>query len=385
MKKIWSMMLCLALCLGAMNALAEDAPVPQGPGKGALEAAVAGAQKDSGTADAEAEVDEFFRTMVGRISFTVPSLPDLFHEADLEVETIRKMGGGYGGWTHKIQLAGSTDGGAEFIVHIADVAPMMQWMRQEQPGQDEEQYQLNALINLAHFYLAIFNGEFTDGPTPAMARAGDTLLPQMTFSYAYPQEEDGREYCGKAMIDGTQAVILMGEKDAANLAMLNDMRPVPAETAAAFHGRQPQTVLLGRMRVTFPVPPETDNGEGHYFSHVYTPDYAYLNAEHLAIPLEMLLGEEVTDDLLETFLTYAAQGYQDAGVIAEYTVYRVAEGVYAFDGASAKSPRYIENHGPALTLVRGYCTREGVYTLNATDTEMGRAFLDSAVFAEEGK
>lgn len=363
MKKLLIALLCMLLCLTPALAAAEET---QGTGE-----------------EQDVELDEFFRSMVGRISFTLPGLPLLIREPDLTEQAAKELGTAFLGWKNKVQLVGGSGGGAEFQVHIADVSPAISLMREARPGEIETDYQLNALQNLIQFYLNIHDGELTDRPTVDIIRPKDddtdeNALPVMHFSYRYPDAE-GVEYGGKALIDGNLAVVMMCQMDEENKAVLMDMRPVAPEEAQAFASRQPEEVTMGRLKITFPVPPENHSSRGHYFSHVFTPDYAYLNAEHMALPLSLFLEEEDEEEGLRGFAEMSAQGYQEEGVIAEYTVFQACEGVYAF---SAKGPDRTAL-GEVRDLMQAYFSLDGVYTVNAPDTEMGRAFLNSIEIMEE--
>lgn len=359
-KQALAALLCCAL-LTVGSALGEEAPEGNAP----------------------VEVDEFFRSMAGRISFTLPTPPVVFREEDFTAEDAKKAGISYLGWTDKVQLYCENKAGAEFHVHIADVAPAIQLMKEAHPGKEEIQYQLNAVHNLAQFYLNMHDGALAGAPKVGLARPqGDdteeNALPATVFSYQYPDAE-GTEYIGKALIDGTLAVIMMGERDAENEALLQDMRPVTREEAEAFHQQEPETFAIGRLRVTFPVPPEKTVSRGYALAHTFTPDYAYLNIEHMELPLSALMGDMPPEEGLREFAEISAKGYQEEGVIAEYTVFQAGEGMFGFD---AKGP---EMPGRVRDLVRAYITMDGVYTINSMDTDMGRAFLDSIEILDAGE
>ena len=112
MKRRAMLFALLALCLALPRAMAEEAVV----------------------------LSEAYRMMAGRVSFTFPTAPSLVLEADRTMEQSLERGGPYAAWTNKIQLAGETESGAEFRVHILNAEPMITWMKENHPGEEEAQY-----------------------------------------------------------------------------------------------------------------------------------------------------------------------------------------------------------------------------------------------------
>lgn len=366
---IW-LALCMLLCCGWTQAMGETV-----------------AQETEAPEQAEERelptVDEFFRSMVGRLSFTLSGLPSIQREADITEDDARKLSI-YTGWVNKLQLTGCSETGAEFQVHIGDLTPAMNMMRADHPGEDEAEYQMNAMVNLAKVYLGMFDGEITKGPEAGLIEQGDTLFPVMGFSYRYPDAE-GVSYSAKAMMDGNLVVLMMCQLDDMNEAILVDFHPVAAEEAEEFRNRQPEQVTLGRMQITFPVPPEKHESEGHVFYHVFSPDYAYLTAEHMELFLAWMLEGDDPDAFLEKMIRGVAEQYRQEGYFDDYTVSKAADGVYMFEAVYGGDPgvEMPEGMGQVRDITRVYVTMDGVYTVDATDTPMGRAYLDSIVFAEE--
>lgn len=349
MKKLLCCILALLLCLSVLTVFAQDALV-----------------------------DEFFRCQVGQISFALPGYPQIFHEEDLPA---REFEGTYCAWQNKIQLAGSGAEGGEYQVHIADLTPAIEWMREDRPGEDEVQYQLNALMNLITFYLAIHEGSLTEDVEPIRAKAGDQEFVELTFGYTYP-DAPGVEYRGRAFMDGYQAVVMMVEADEANLAALSDMRPLSAEKAAAFHQAVPETVTVGRLQFTFPEAPLATLDEGYWLYEAFTPDFGYVAVEHMQADLSyMLSGSMDEDTLLSALAENTAQAYQQQSIIGEYEVRKLAEGMYAFEAMEVDT-LYPEGYGPTGVHILAVFTLEGVYTVSAVDTEMGRAAFGTLVIPD---
>ena len=324
-------------------------------------------------------VDEFFRCQEGLISFALPGYPQIFHEEDLPAHEFE---GTYMAWQNKIQLAGSGSMGGEFQVHIADLSPSIEWMREDRPDENEADYQLNALMNMITFYLRIHNGSLTNDVSANLAKAGDNIFAELNFGFAYP-DAPGVEYRGRAFMDGTRAVVMMVQADEANLAALNDMRPLTAEKAAAFLADDPHTVTAGRIQLTFPDAPLTTLEEGYWLYEAFTRDYGYVSLEHMQADLHFMLSDNMNEEALLTALAEStAQAYQADGVIGDYEVRKLAEGMYGFEALEI-DPMYPEGHGPVAVRLLAVFTLDGVYTLHAVDTAMGQAAFDSMRILEK--
>ena len=326
----------------------------------------------------EALLDEFFRCQAGQISFVLPGYPQIFHEEDLPARTLE---GTYCAWMDKVQLAGSGAMGGEYQVHIADLSPAMEWMREDRPGEDETNYQLNAMMNMITFYLAIHSGNVTEDVSANLAKAGDSIFAELNFGYTYP-DAPGVEYRGRGFMDGNLAVVMMVQADEANLAALSDMRPLTAEKAAAFLADDPCTVSAGRMQLTFPEEPLATLDQGYWLYEAFTRDYGYVALEHMQADLRFMMSGGMDEDTLLSALTEStAQSMQTEGIIGEYEVRKLAEGMYAFEALEI-DPMYPEGHGSVGVRVLSVFTLDGVYTLNAVDTPMARQIFDSLVILD---
>lgn len=347
---------------------------------------------------AETELDEFFRCRVGNISFALPGYPLVFQEPDLPA---REMDG-YLAWQNKYQLTGYGPNDGEFQIHIADLTPCIQWMQEENPGYDMSLYQGNALMNMVQFYLNIYDGRLVgeaqgtlievdsiqmnratvigdylaDMLNDARADGENKVIPQLTFEYTYP-DAPGVDYSGKGYVDGNVAVVMMVQADGANLAYLDDMRPISTKEVNAMPAAVPETVTADRIQITFPEAPLTYLEEGYWLYQAFTEDYAYLCLEHMAFDFSFMLEAGMTmDELLKSMAETAAQGYQAEGTIGDYEIKKLADELYAFEAVETDAG-YAQGYGPKETYVLGIFGREGVYTLEAVNTEMGRAAFDS--------
>ena len=349
MKKLTCCILVLMLCITRLCALAQ-----------------------------ESLVDEFFRCQAGMISFVLPGYPQIIHEEDLPA---RELENTYMAWKDKFQLMGSGAMGGEYQVHIADLAPSIEWMREDRPGEEEIQYQLNALMSMITFYLSIHSGNVTDDVQPLRARSGDRYFAELNFGYTYP-DAPGVEYRGRAFMDGSLAVVMMVQVDEVNLAVLENMRPLTAEKAAAFLQEDPHTVAAGRLQVTFPEEPLATLEEGYWLYEAFTQDYGYVSLEHMQADLRFMLANGMDEDsLLQALTESTAQSMQTDGIISDYEVRKLAEGMYAFE-AMEVDPMYPEDHAPVGVRVLSVFTLDGVYTVNAVDTDIGRAIFESLIILD---
>lgn len=366
MKRWLAALVCLCLMGTAPGALAQAVRIdPEADQAVPLEEMADGAPENW---------DEFFRSMEGRICFTLPSVPDVMPEPDLLDDSVR-----YLGWTDKVQLYAHTEGGAEFMVHIGDLAPAMKKIREDHPGEEEYQYPLNALANLAVFYMDLYDGYFVDGPNGEALLLGDEEFPECRFTYAYP-DSPGVEFRGRGIMDGTRAVLIMAEADPDSLRILEDMHVVDEAEAEAFRSRGPSTVAMGDLRVTFPVPPDGETDEDEGFFDAFTPSYSYLTAEYMAFPFWLYIDDtEHPDKELAEMASESAERAVEDGALESWTLEQTEEGVWYFDGLC---PLEDEFSGPQ-ERIRGYYTLNALYVIHSVNTPEGQAFLDTIVFSME--
>ena len=326
---------------------------------------------------AQSTAEDFFRSLEGQISFTVPGLSRVYREHDLLADSLGESGTLYYGWQNKLQLSGTTAEETEYQVHIGDLTSMLEKMRSDAPQSSEMDLQLNAMTHFAWFYMSLYDGNFVEEPVADQMVVDGRSFPVLTFSYAYPDAEDVA-YIGKGMMDGTKAVIFMGQKSDALDRLLAEMQVIPAAEAEAFRARPAQKVSLGRMEITFPVPPDVQQTGISTFYDAFTPEYAYLSVEHLPFDLSSMMGEMDADSFLEGMAQSAAAGYQQQGAIGEYTVSKIAENAYRVDAYGTLSE--VEQQVMAREHIHMYVSLTGVYTVYSVDTPAGDAFLDSIIF-----
>ena len=330
--------------------------------------------------ESEGAVSEAYRMMVGRISFSFPAAPCLVLEADRTMEQSLEKEGPYAAWTDKRQLVAETESGVEFRVHILNAEPMLAWMRENHPEEEESQYPFHALLNLAQYFSECLDATIPEAPAMGYTGPQDAPLPVLMF--AYRNNRSAVWHYGKAMMDGSQAVVMMGREDTEVLAAIKDMRAVSQEARDAYDQREAETVAIEKIRVTFPVPPVKEDAVGHTAQHVLCPDGTLLEADFLEMPLWMVIEGDDTNKEIKKFVENSAAGYKERDVITDYEVFKAADGVYGF-AAKCQISEMINGMIPTRELMRCYTTMNGIYTFKATDTETGRAFLESIAVIEE--
>ena len=353
--KRWAdlLLLCLALCLLLPAAKAEE----------------------------EAAPNAAYRMMAGRIAFAFPAAPSLILEDDRAIEQSLEKDGPYAAWTDKIQLACETESGAEFRAHILNAAPMLKWLRESYPEQQEEQYPFQALLFLAEYFADCLDASIPEAPTMGYTGPQDAPLPVVLFGYRTTRSADW--HYGKAMLDGDLAVFVMGREDPEVLEAIKEMRAVDQAARDAYEQRGPETVTIRKMNVTFPVPPVLEDAVGHLAQHVLCADGTLLEADFLDMPLWMFAEEGGdTNQEIKKFVENSAEGYKERDVITDYEIRKVADGLYGFS-AKCQMKELINGMIPVRELMHCYVSADGIYTIKATDTETGRAFLDSIAFPEQ--
>ncbi len=356
MKKCSILFLCLLLCCAPFSARMEEAE--------------------------EIVLSEAYRMMVGRVSFTFPAPPDLILEEDRTMEEALDKGAPYAAWTDKKQLTGQTDDQAEFRVHILNAAPLLSWLRETHPGEAEQQYQLYALMNLIQYFSSLLEGVITDAPAMGLTGPQEAPLPVMMF--AYRNTRSSIWHYGKAMMDGETAVIMMAREAPETVAVIKDMRVVTQAERDAYDARQPQTVRIRRMDITFPVPPIIQGTVGHEAQQVLCPDGTLLTADFLEMPDWMFPEGESQGFNIKRFVEKTAENYKENDVITDYEIKKEAEGIYGFR-ATCQLKVLVNGMVPVRDIMRCFVTPNGIYTVTANDTDTGRAFLDSIQFVSKSE
>ena len=321
--------------------------------------------------------DDFFRSAEGRISFTLPLAPDVIEEKDLLEEEARTSGMEYIGWRDKIQLLCSTQEG-DLEIHIADLEPMLNQIRADHPDYSEENYQANALMNLAYVTTLVYDGSIVGQPEAKVLEVDGQYFPQLDYWCTFPDDPAVR-YHGKGLMDGTRAVLATAPENTTLSRFLEELRPMAEAEAAAFHGREKETLRIGRMEITFPIAPDAAQGEDYEFYDVFTPDYAYITLEYDPITVSNSLLPLMANIEVRNAAKSLGESYVEKGKIVTYTMEQVSNGVWRVFGYVPLKD-YLPEDSQRQRMLSIYLTPEGAYLLETEETPAAQALLSSIVF-----
>ena len=121
---------------------------------------------------------------------------------------------------------------------------------------------------------------------------------------------------------------------------------------------------------------------GHTALHVLCRDGTLLEADYLEMPIWMIAEGDDMNREIKKFVETSAAGYKERDVIVDYEIKKLADKLYGFS-AKCQIREMVNGMVPVRELMHCYVSENGIYTLKATDTEIGRAFLDSISFEQE--
>ncbi|MBR6027991.1 MAG: hypothetical protein IKP40_02800 [Clostridia bacterium] len=307
----------------------------------------------------EPSVGLIYQGMLDRIAFALPGGGRSIYESDEPgiFEDVRQI---YG-WGEE----------GEFTLRTADISGWIAGMQEYYP--DEELYHIraNTLIQFAAMM------PMTYGAQPADMRAhdgGDYV--SASFTFIYPDEPEvpceGFAYLNTAT---GRAVALYGSSGENPGWCREALRFVEESEQEAWLNREPETVSLGRLKATFPVPPVDQQGGKNRVTGCLTDRFEYLAVQTFA---DTTLAVPEDDEEARSLLEGAARKeilptIPDTEILSS-TLTRPAEGVavLTFDAQDPQFGAFGTRYRCALCV-----TPDAVYYIWSTDTETGRAFLDS--------
>ena len=187
-----------------------------------------------------------FAGMLDRIVFALPAGGVTLYEAEYPglFEDVR-------------QIYGQTEEG-EFTLRTADISGWVEGMLAHYPDEDPYHVRANTLIQFAVQILSSYGAR----PTDMKAHDGGEYV-SASFRFTYP-DSPGVPCEGVAWlnVETGRAVTLYGTVSPALSAAIGAMRFADAEEQAAWDAREPQTVDLDGLTVTFPVPATIQEGAG---------------------------------------------------------------------------------------------------------------------------
>lgn len=307
-----------------------------------------------------------FAGMLDRIAFTLPAGGCTIIESDYPgmFEDVRQI---YGN---------SADG--EFTLRTADISGWVAATLELYPEEDPFDIRANTLIRFASMIISSYGGQ----PTDMGAYDGGEYV-RMTFHYTYP-DTPGVDYEGAAVlnVETGRAVTLYGECGPINSAAVASLLFVDEEEAAAFAAsRAPQTLFLGELTVTFPVQTAGQKTDNSRLTACLTGDFDYLAVQFFP---NMRIAVSDDDAQAKADLLKAAQRVILPSIgspsITQAVLTRPVPGVAVLTIVCPDPYFGITNYRCALC-----CGRENIYYVWSTDTEAGRAFLDSFVWHGAGQ
>ncbi len=312
----------------------------------------------------------FFSGLTGHIAFQLPGLPELIEENDYP-----------GGWTNSRQLMGTCVGdGAEYQLHVADVAPLVEYFKTHYPDDTEDQHRLQALMNYGMFIPNTYGIEVGD-VSPHGSRETGNLWVDLSFTY---KDDPKTPYYGRFLLDGTQAVCLIIEECEHTDAVLKALRFV---TGAEYDELNAQKSLptyrkLRGLEMTFPAPPVEKPGEqGTERLACFAADFSFIQVQFNPVGLGInLSGDELKDALITIAQDRMLVPYGNKDVL-DPVVSQPTDHTACLSFSFMNTNNFGE-YGQRM-LGRLYAGQYGIWYVYAADTETGRAFLSSLRLEDE--
>jgi len=308
---------------------------------------------------------DVYNGLIGNVYFALPGASFRLEDADME-----------GKWTNSYQLWGNcgTDG-AEFQLRTADIGPWIAGYQEAYPDESYEENALQALYGYASMMIEMMGGTIT-GPKAAISE--DFLY--MVFDYTYADTPNA-EYRASCVLDGSRAVCLCAEQCEHGKEAISRLGPATEEQKAAFAARRPETVGFFGLSVTFPYSPTvTEHGNGT-MALCFTDDFTLISADYIPVGINIDASEEEVRSSLQMLADQSMQSV--GGEKAEDGVLSgSADTLWQLDYTGKADFGYGEQF--AQEWVGRVCVGEkGVWYFKATDTETGRAFMQSVGKAPE--
>ena len=368
MKRLLLLFLCLLICCASFTAGAEQ--------------------------ETEENWDNFFRSLEGHISFTLPCIPEITTTEDITANEALASGVKYVGWLNKRAFHCVTRDLGEWITIIADLSPMIECMKMDQPDREEADYQANALLNLAVLGLDMSEGEISEMPQAERLQRDDREYAILYFSIVFPD----CVYVGKGIMEGTKAVLLMGEDGEEAQRLLNEMKVIADDEAQSFlNNRKEETVTVGSLTVVFPGPVDKMSDDESSSAECFGPEYSYLYLEFIPLNImeeanldsesknileklsvRMALWKEMREAAQELSEIYVKNNVIKEAISVEQQGFSLR---WLIKGVAPVSD-YLDEDDVRPQNIYIYLTTDGIYTLEFPDNDTGRAFAESIEFAE---
>ncbi len=313
---------------------------------------------------------QFVSGVCGNIAFQLPGMVERVRDGDME-----------NAWTDSWQLMGCCwQDGAEFQLHMADIAPLIGYFRTNYPDDSEDTAKLQALMNYGLFLPNTYGIEVLDAQ-PHGSRSTGSLWLDLQFVY---NDSPDSVYTGRFLLAGTQAVCLIMENCDHTQAVRDALRFVTDEEREALLLEKHQTAWysLHGLEMTFPSKPLHDDRDGLELVGCFTEDWSFLQASFVPYGLVLNAGD---DQVREALIGIAKEK-----MLVPYHTDELLDPVYSrpAEHTAQLDFGYVDHtnlgeYGQHM-LGRLYVGEYGIWYVYASDDETGRAFLASVSLSEDG-
>lgn len=335
-----------------------------------LPAAFAASKADAQTPRYQTDRYDLYQFLEGHITFAFPAKPSVLYEAG-----VKDL------FDDRTEFDLTTDDG-EYMVHTADIAPMLDYLRKNHPNMLEEEWKLetSAILTFANVFIRMFDGKINYNAWQIL-QVGAASYPAAYFEYEYG-DLPGVVYQGVGILEGTRLVIAMGSKDEVFQEMLRRLLPLNDAHVQEFLAVEPDVRTAGHVTAAFPdkaIETITDFApdQREFAYEAFTLGRTYMRLEYLQAPVS--ISNFTEKQAREKGLIYLAETrglkYGSGEALEHVVMAEVAQGVYSisFDYQSK-----LKNTG--RFVCRQFVSGEGVWVVIADDTAQGRAFVESAAF-----
>lgn len=246
-------------------------------------------------------------------------------------------------------------------------------MRADDPDSSELTIQVNALMHFALMSLSL-TGVDISGLTPQYDKItdGTVKLPRVIFDFTYSDMPDTPYRC-IGLMDGTQAVLLIGSVDDRYQAMADVFGIITPEQAEDIAQRLvPDEQTFGPLQFTMPAQSGFDFDVASVYCLCFTEQYHLLSVEYMPVDFAEMLGMDTfTEEDVLAFAESAAEGTLAEGGFVSADTDLFAPGIARVKMIT--EPSYSGEQEEYWFIIYPY----GCYTIHVPVASDGQALLDS--------
>lgn len=310
----------------------------------------------------------FFSGVYGNIAFELPGMVERIRDVDLE-----------DAWTDSWQLMGyCLQDGAEFQLHMADIAPLVGYFKANYPDDSEDTCRLQALMNYGLFMPNTYGIDVLDAQPHGSRETGNLWL-ELRFVY---HDNPDAEYIGRFLLSGTQAacLVMLGCEHARPVA--DALRFVTDEERESLLSEKHQVTwyALHGLEMTFPSKPIHDERDGMETIGCFTEAWSFMQVSYY--PYSMILNADDAS-IRDSLITIAQEK-----MLVPYETDQVLDPVYSrpAEHTAQLDFRFVNrtsmgDYGQKM-LGRLYVGEYGIWYVYTSDDEDGKAFLDSMALSQ---